>query len=355
MGILEKIGNKLFRGMMHYTGVECLNPFIAMILKADEKDLIADEMFRVSLALQDGAYGLKPDAKRAYDYCYKAAEKGHCAAQLFMAMWSMKHPDDSNEEVLEWLRKAAEQGERQALYNLGISYHRGDLGKPDIDKANKMIRKSAEKKYGPAQSRMAGLYLTGEGDIEANKDIAKFFAMNGHFLKDEDSHNILISLLTDIEREKGEIDIERVLGNAVLAGEPLAEIAAITHNSENDIDAINRLEALPNECEQLDDVLGVLYWRNDIFDKAYERLSRAASNGFENSQCLLADILYFGKSVDKDIKKALYWVEKSLNFGNSNARSLFAQMIMSNDLQGILTDKVMRGPSYLELSKMETN
>ncbi len=87
MGFFEKIGNKLFQGMMHSAGIECLNPYIGMILKADEKDLIADEMYRVSLALQDGAYGLKPNAKRAYDYCYKAAEKGHSVAQLFMAMW----------------------------------------------------------------------------------------------------------------------------------------------------------------------------------------------------------------------------------------------------------------------------
>ena len=47
-------------------------------------------------------------------------------------------------------------------------------------------------------------------------------------------------------------------------------------------------------------------------------------------------------------------VEKSLNLGNNYARALFSRMIMSNDMQVLLPDKVMRGPSYMELSKTNT-
>lgn len=45
--------------------------------------------------------------------------------------------DDHNPDVMSWLIKAAEQGERQAMYNLGISYHRGDIDeKVDIERSH---------------------------------------------------------------------------------------------------------------------------------------------------------------------------------------------------------------------------
>ena len=127
MGLFNKIGKLLFRGAMNSAGVKCLNPYLGLILQAKDDDLIADEMFRASLAYQYGQYGLRKDSYKAIEYCRKAAERGHAAAQLNMVMWSMHKSDDNNPEVMRWLRLAANQGERQALYNLGISYHRGIL------------------------------------------------------------------------------------------------------------------------------------------------------------------------------------------------------------------------------------
>ena len=136
------------------------NPYLGLVLDADEEDVIADELFRASLAYQDGLYSLPQDEKKAMDYCLKAANKGHAVAQLFMAQWLMKFHDDHNDNVMGWLMKAADQGERQSLYNLGISYHRGDIGgKTDIGKSHICFRASAEKLYGAACARMAVIFL----------------------------------------------------------------------------------------------------------------------------------------------------------------------------------------------------
>ncbi|MBQ5393885.1 MAG: sel1 repeat family protein, partial [Alistipes sp.] len=103
------------------------NPYLGMVIEASDCDVIADELFRVGLAYYEGAYMLPKDVNKALLYFRKAAERGHAVAQTFMVMGSMNYNDDHNEEVMYWLQKAAEQGERKALYNLGISYHRGDL------------------------------------------------------------------------------------------------------------------------------------------------------------------------------------------------------------------------------------
>ncbi len=355
MGLFEKIGKKIFRGMMKSSGVECLNPYIGLILQADDNDLIADEMYRVSLAFQKGAYGLKVDAKKAKEYCQKAASKGHPVAQLFMAMWAMQHREDCNLEVLDWLQKAVDNGERQALYNLGISYHRGDFGKPDINKSYDLIRKSAEKSYGPALGRLALIYYKGEGNIQVNGDLARFFALKGAWENDKMSHEILMMVATDEENKSGRINTESIIEKAIACKEPMAvlEKAMRLPKTDNAI-AITLLEEFSeSNCGILHECLGVWYYEMEEFEKSIEHLTKAANGGYAWAQYLLADAFYYGKGVPKDVKTALNWVEKSLNFGNKNARALFSEMIMNNDLQQLLPDKVMRGPSYAELAKNE--
>ena len=75
MGILNKLGNLIFKGLLSSAEVECLNPYIGLLLKADEEDLIADELYRLSLAFQYGEYGLVTDENRALHYCKMAAER----------------------------------------------------------------------------------------------------------------------------------------------------------------------------------------------------------------------------------------------------------------------------------------
>ena len=77
------------------------NPYLGLIIDADEADVIADEQFRVGMAYHQGAYMLPQDNKKALTYFLKAAERGHAVAQLFMAMGCMKYHDDNNDAVME--------------------------------------------------------------------------------------------------------------------------------------------------------------------------------------------------------------------------------------------------------------
>ena len=47
---------------------------------------------------------------------------------------------------------------------------------------------------------------------------------------------------------------------------------------------------------------------------------------------------YQGLGVEKDIKKAWPYLERSLNFGNNDTRYLFATMCFNNELQGVIPD-----------------
>lgn len=138
------------------------NPYLGFVIE-DEDNAIADELFMVGLAYHNGWFMLPQDDKKAVAYIHKAAEQGHATAQITMMRVEMQFPDDTNNEAMFWLRKAASQGEPQAMYNLGISYHRGDIdGRPNIEKSNELFRKAAEADYHAAFQRMAVIYILTE-------------------------------------------------------------------------------------------------------------------------------------------------------------------------------------------------
>ena len=357
MGFLKRIGNKLADGLLKSivksSGVESLNPYIGMLIKANPEDLIADEKFRLAIVLKNGYYGVFQNDIKAKEYCRMAAEEGHPGAMVMYVQWLMSKPDDASSEILDWLSKAAELGEKQALYNLAISYHRGDFGKPDLEKAYKLFRKSAERCYIESYPRLAMIHYNGDDGVEKSQTIAKFFAFDGLIRGNNSCRELLDIMANEEEKATGQIIRDKVFENASNSGEPLATVAIANFKAIEDKDkegAIELLKSVTVECLQKDEVLGLLLWESQKYDEALLYIEKAAPEGFDYAQFILALAYYKGLGKEKDIEKALGWVIKSLNLGNKNARKLFAEMIMSNDLQELLPDKVMRGPSYLELA-----
>lgn len=267
----------------------------------------------------------------------------------------MQKPDDVSPEVLRWLQLAAGQGEHQALYNLGVSYHRGDFGSPDIHKSGWLYRKSSERHYGPASARLAMIYANGDKEIPADKTLARYFALKGTLERDNNAHTVLMQLATEEEKKCGRIDPNPIIESAIEAGEPMAAldkyVSLLKEDNGNLTLAITELEKFSDsDCRLVDETLGILYLEMKDYEKALMHFTKAAEDGHVYAQVYLAEMYYEGKGVEKDVAKALEWVEKSLNFGNNDARRLFARMIMSNDLKDLLPDKVLRGPAYLELS-----
>lgn len=365
MGFFSKIANKMFEGLLKSavksTGVESLNPYIGLLMKAEEEDLIADELFRLSMVLKEGAYGVFKDEKRAKELCLKAAEKGHEVAQLFYAMWLMRKPDDASAEVLYWLQKAADQGERQSLYNLGISIHRGDIsGMEPVKDSLPLFRKSAELGYPPAYSRMAYIYHDGEG-VKTNDTIAKYWAWldyaNGSpEERDRSIFNVLVEP-SDLTSDSI-INHKKIIQEAAEAGEPDAlnnwGTGLYSSDPEKGVELQKRAIDLGHQIAACN--MGKHLWTEEVKDYsvALQLFHSSAEWGCAEAQYSLAVMYGEGLGVSKNICLAWEWLEKSLNKGCNDARRYFAHLIMTNQLNNVIPDKVMRGPSYQELSQIQS-
>ena len=79
------------------------------------------------------------------------------------------------EEAAKWYRKAAEQGNHLAQYNLGSCYYYGKGVSQNYEEAAKWYRKAAEQGNADAQCCLGNCYFYGEGVSQNYEEAAKWF------------------------------------------------------------------------------------------------------------------------------------------------------------------------------------
>jgi TPR repeat protein len=85
--------------------------------------------------------------------------------------------------AVAWYRRAAEQGERIAQYNLAVMLVRGDGVEPDPEEALNWYRKAAEQGVPEAQIALGDVYATGRGVAVDHDEARRWFdkaAGQGH-------------------------------------------------------------------------------------------------------------------------------------------------------------------------------
>jgi hypothetical protein len=103
----------------------------------------------------------------------KAAEQGNAKAQYNLGVCYSDGAGVAKDaaEAVNWYRKAAEQGLAEAQYNLGVCYGKGKGVAKDTAEEVKWYRKAAEQGNAKAQCNLGFCYRNGEGvpkdDVEA--------------------------------------------------------------------------------------------------------------------------------------------------------------------------------------------
>ena len=73
---------------------------------------------------------------------------------------------------MNWYRKAAQQGNAKAQYNLGVMYEQGQGVRQNYREAVNWFRRAAEQGLAPAQFSLGVMYDQGRG-VRKNKAVAK--------------------------------------------------------------------------------------------------------------------------------------------------------------------------------------
>ena len=94
-----------------------------------------------------------------------------------------KGVDKNHKEAVKWYKKAAEQGDATAQYNLGVNYAEGQGIRKDYNEAFKWWTKAAEQGLAEAQYNLAIVYDEGRGASKNHKEAIKWYtkaAEQGH-------------------------------------------------------------------------------------------------------------------------------------------------------------------------------
>lgn len=102
---------------------------------------------------------LKPEG---VNWLRKAAEQGNIPAQWALA-GMLRYGLGTDTEAVKWLRAAADHGVVDAQYELGTCYEQGEVVPINYPEAAKLYRKAAEHGHTFAQAKLAELYGEGKG------------------------------------------------------------------------------------------------------------------------------------------------------------------------------------------------
>ncbi len=337
---------------LHDKGVNPAEKFLPIDKKLIElarqgETLLDDELFYVGLILQ------QDNPEEAWKYIELAATHGHPYAQMEMGRYCVETSNNQfDEKAYKWMRLAAIQGNSQAIFNMGISAHRGDGGVIDYAEAYKCFLKAAELGHGESCFRVAMCYHLGEG-IEQNEIIARYWAFRaqqlgypnpllGQLLEqstDLNPEDIVRNPKGEIVRFSGESIISKASNEGCLdASYNIALWYRDGNGVEKDMQkavdtilycAIHGLAKAQSEAADI-------AMCNKDYENARKFAADATNSGIAHAYCILGNIYYNGYGVEKNVEKAIEYFIKAVNLGDDVAREFlalyFAPELLSSQL-----------------------
>lgn len=271
------------------------------------------------------------------------AKKGDAAAQNEVGGWYYRgrHVKQNYEEALRWWAKSAEQGNVQAIGNMGLCYRTGHGIAPDSLKATRLYQRSI--KDGNKALFDRNVELAGQGSVFSNMLIASCYENGFGVPKD-----VLkaVPYLT-AAAEKNCVPAQRDLGVILLNAKKPAEAASwFKRGTENgDIPCtffygkmlIEGLGVGADKKEGANYILKAanagfpqaMYYLGNCYktgngvtrnaEQAVKWYSLAAAKGVHNAQWALAQCCREGAGTPVNYDRALYWYAEAAAKGHSRA------------------------------------
>lgn len=130
-----------------------------------------DPVFQFLLGvLQSHEIGSSSHRDAPLDWVRRAAEQG-CRQAAYAMYFMLRKKDQADVSAFDWLLKSAEAGFAPAQLRVGVGYQSGHDVEKDIDLAISWIKRAADSGYNQAIHHLASMYLDGEG-VAQDRELA---------------------------------------------------------------------------------------------------------------------------------------------------------------------------------------
>ena len=281
--------------------------------------------------VEQEAYGDAAEA-RFYEVVRQGAEDGYyeCMVRAAKCLSTGCGVEKNQEQALAYLRTAAEDGYKKALYMMGMFYKNGiAMAKPDPVKAMEYLHTAREKgeydHISAAAARLLGMmYRDGEG---TQRDLEKAVAYLDEAADHGDTEALLQAGLAHDRGGWANQDYARSVACYRLLDE---------HGYASGTTCLGRMYA---------GGYGVAKDER----KAVELYEKAAKQGESRAMTLLAMALQDGAGVAKDEVRALHLLQQSMDAGNADAAALLGLAYLEG--QGTNRDFAKAEAFFVEAEK----
>jgi len=148
----------------------------ALTTSAEKGDALAQ--FQLGRAYYRGA-GLPKDEKKAVEWMEKAAAQGNTDAITSMGFFHAQGigVEESETKAVEWFRRGAENGSATCKLNLGLLLRQGKTIQTSSDESLRLMHEAAEAGSVEAQSYLGQLYFMGDRFLKPDPAKAKPHAL----------------------------------------------------------------------------------------------------------------------------------------------------------------------------------
>lgn len=316
----------------------------------------AEAMFTLALMLEDG-FGTDKNLQEALIWGQKAAATNLPKATDWVAQYQSRSDFQKGiaafnaknyPEALLWYKKAADQGDGAAMYNIGSMYANGQGVDINYLESHIWFEKSAEKGVTNAMLDLGNMYYEGYGVV---KDLKEAYSW---YKKAADGGNALaMSFISEMNwfgigtEQDIKTGIDWLKKAAEAGHQPSQNILSqIEKGNQSGIQELNQGKAFLNQ--------------ND-YSSAEPLLTKSADLGNPEAMELLGKVYFDQKSPFKDNYIAYYWIWSAIGMGREEALVLLNQfdrvdiftvrlgLMSSNDvgtLQEIFIDQYLKESNY---------
>lgn len=336
-------GNRLLQTAVEAEHLPALEMYGAILLDAPET---ADEGVRYLTRAAEGGrsnamfvlYSYLQDhgeEEKAELWLRRAAEEGHREAQCDLGHTLMQEgrSPQEEEEALSWLQQSAEQGDTLAEHNLGIYYE----NHPDLPDAEALsfrhFKEAAARDYLPAIYRLSRCYFEGRG-VCKNRATARrmlqYAADSGYVSA---AYTLGSKLLEGEGLPKDEAEGLRYLRMAAKGGNGYAayRLGLCYRDGQAVAADRNRYLRYMKQAVQLGDADAVFQLANVQFHRenytdTYDLMRLLADTGYPAALSFLAFLLKHGTGCEKDTEAALRLYRKGAQAGDADCLAGYAEL-----------------------------
>lgn len=311
------------------------NEVLKWLIKMAENDDDPDVLLKIGDIYNYGKYGININKANAFFWYEKSANQGNTDAMCELGEFYFNGygVQKNQSKAFDWDKKAAELGNSRGQYRVGCDYEKGVGVFSNYAEAFRWYEKSANQGNMDAMCKLGIFYSNGYGiaknltkAFEWDKKAAELGSSWGQYRVAYD-YETGVGVSRDYAEafrwyeksaNQGNTDAMCKLGSAYLNGYGIQKNRSKAFYWDKKAAELGSSQGQYQIGYDYETGIGT----SQNYEEAFKWYEKSANQGNADATCALGTLYLEGLGVEKDLGKAFYWGRKAADLGSGSAQTL---------------------------------